>query len=56
MTIKKQKTKGDISPIISGNNNTVNNEKSYKDGFLQGVLIGVIYGVITGIILYYLFG
>ena len=53
----KQTTSGSKSPIITGNDNTVNSKvKTYKEGFLQGVIIGVISGVITGAILYYLFG
>lgn len=56
MTQGKQSTRGEASPIISGNNNSVSNQKTYKDGFIHGILIGVISGVITGVILYYLFG
>jgi len=53
----EQTTSGENSPIITGNDNTVNSKvKTHKEGFIQGIIIGVISGVITGIILYYLFG
>jgi len=57
MTAKNQQnTRGDGSPIITGDRNSVKNQKTYKEGFLHGVLTGIVSGVLTGVILYYLFG